>query len=127
MMFALTKDHTRALSILRELRQADSADAELLFNIGICERELQDFEAARAMFGTYTQRFPGDAGGWAGLAEAAFGLDDFQAGSHAAERAISLDAALAPVLAQSRIARGDRLEREGMLEAAAADYLQRSP
>lgn len=122
MMFALTKDYARALSILRELLEADSSDAELLFNIGMCERELQEFGAARATFGTYTQRFPGDAGGWAGLAEAEFGLNEMQAGTHAAERAISLDASLAPVLAQSRIARGDGMEREGRLEAAAADY-----
>jgi len=122
MMFALTKDYARARAILRELHAADPADAELLFNIGMCERELQDFEAARASFGTYTRRFPADPGGWAGMAEAAFGLDDFQAGIDAAQRAIALDASLVPVLAQSRIARGESREREGRLEAAAADY-----
>ena len=122
MMLALTRSHARALEILRELHEADPADAELLFNIGMCERELQDHAAARASFGAYTQRFPTDAGGWAGLAEAAFGLNDFEAGTAAAQRAISLDASLAAVLTQSRIARADMMERDGQLAAAADGY-----
>jgi tetratricopeptide (TPR) repeat protein len=121
-MHVMTASYPRALELLRELRDPTHEDADLLFNIGNCEKELKDFRAAAASFTTYTEAFPGDAGGWANLADCKFQLDDFEEGARVAARAVQLDAALGPELAKARIARGDVLQNAGKLQEAAADY-----
>lgn len=121
-MHAVVKDYARALELFRQLRDPGHEDADILFNIGTCEKELQQFEQAAASFTTFSAAFPDDAVGWANLAECQFQLNRFDEGRRAAARAVALDASLAPVLAQARMARGDSLQAGGRLQEAAADY-----
>ncbi|RYY81045.1 MAG: tetratricopeptide repeat protein, partial [Comamonadaceae bacterium] len=104
------------------LRDPAREDAELLFNIGTCEKELGRFDDAAATFTLCTETFPRDAGGWANLAECCFERASFEDGTRLARRAVQLDPALGPELAKSRIARGDALQSTGALEEAAAHY-----
>lgn len=121
-MHAVTGDHRRALELFRGLHDGAMVDGEILFNIGTCEKELQQFEAAAATFTDFTAKFPQDAVGWANLAECQFQLNRFEDGRRAASQAIALDASLVPVLAGARVARGDAMQRSGKLNEAAADY-----
>lgn len=121
-MHVMTRNFPRALELLRALRDPAREDGDLLFNIGNCEKELQDYAAASQTFESYTRTFPVDAGGWANLAECKFALDAFEEGARMAARAVQLDAGVAPELAKSRIARGDALQDAGQLQEAAAHY-----
>jgi type II protein arginine methyltransferase len=121
-MHALTKNHQRALELLQDLRDPAREDAEILFNIGTCEKELLNFSAAADSFTTYTGRFPEDAGGWGNLAECKFELNQFDEGIDLARRAVGLDPSLAPELTRTRIARGDAMQNTGRLQEAAAHY-----
>lgn len=122
MMHVLTRSHARALELLRALREPAREDADLLFNIGNCEKELQDFAAAAATFTAYTQAFPQDAAGWANLAECNFALDHIEEGSRLARIAVTRDPSLAGELAKARVARGDALQDSGLLSQAADHY-----
>ena len=121
-MHALTRSFARALELFRELRDPQREDAEILFNIGLCEKELAQFGAAADTFGVYAAKFAADAAGWANLAECRFELGDFEAGQDSARRAIALDATFARELADSRVARGDALQNEGRAADAVAQY-----
>ena len=48
-----------ALELFRELRDPQREDAEILFNIGLCEKELAQFSAAGDTFSVYTAKFAG--------------------------------------------------------------------
>ncbi len=121
MMHVLTASHARALELLRGLRDPAHEDADLLFNIGNCEKALKDFEAAAATFTRYTQAFPGDPAGWANLAECHFARDRFDEGLRLARLAVTRDPSLASELAGARVAQGDALQEAGQ-ESQAADH-----
>ena len=152
MMQALVQNYARSLALLQEVRAIEPANADVLFNIGLCQRELRQFAEAAATFDDYTHRFPAHPDGWAGLAESRLQLNAFEQALAAADRAIALDPAsvpawtvrgnsqrglgqlenavasfthaiaLAPQLAELRVKRGDIYEGAGSIERAAADY-----
>ncbi len=64
MMLALVKNHGRALQLLQEIRNAGKEDADALFNMGVCQRELGDVGSAARTFKDYTDRFPEHSDGW---------------------------------------------------------------
>lgn len=92
-MHAVVQDHRRALQLLRELHASEPRDADVLFNIGACERESGDVAAAARSFRAYTEAFPKDADGWASLAECHHQLKAFAEGVGCADRAIRLNGA----------------------------------
>jgi predicted Zn-dependent protease len=69
MMHAVVQNHARALELLVELRDPANEDADLLFNIAVCERELGHLDDAARYFEIYTTRFPDHPEGWSSLAE----------------------------------------------------------
>lgn len=95
-MHSVVHDYPRALALLREVHAAAPADADVLFNIAMCERESGDFAAAEAGFRRYTVAHPRDAAGWASLAEAQLQLGALEGGIASADRAIALDASAVP-------------------------------
>lgn len=151
-MHAMTGGYARSLELLLQVRDPAREDADILFNIALCERELNNFAAARGYFRTYTERFPGHPDGWASLAECELQLQAFEEGAALADRALKLDPSslpawtvrgnclkaagrfeealasfnraiqLAPGLAPLKVARGDTLQNLGKLQEAAADY-----
>jgi tetratricopeptide (TPR) repeat protein len=151
-MHLMERNFARSREWLQQVHASEPNNADALFNIGLCERELKDFTAAAGTFGRYTEKFPRDAGGWAGLAESRFALGEFDAALRAAGRAIELDPAcvpawtvrancqksagrfaealasfthalqLAPDDVGLKLGRGDTYEAVGNLEDAAADY-----
>jgi tetratricopeptide (TPR) repeat protein len=122
-MHVLSRSYARALELLRELRDPAHEDAELLFNIGNCEKELQQFDQAAATFTTYTEKFSNDAGGWANLADCRFHLNDMEEGVRVARRALALDPSFAPELAKPRVAQGDALHGTGQVGEAGDQYI----
>ncbi|MDM0012183.1 tetratricopeptide repeat protein [Variovorax sp. J22P168] len=152
MMHALVGNYARSLELLQQVRKQSPEDADVLFNIGTCQRELRDFKGAADSFKTYTEKFSGHADGWASLAESKFHLNEFKEGVALADRAIKLDSRsvpawtvrgncqksmrlfndalasftqaiqLAPDVAELRIHRGDTCDIVGDLKQAAADY-----
>lgn len=68
-MHVVTGTYGRALELFRELQQSERDNADVLFNIGLCERELKGFAAAARTFAAYTQKFPAHPDGWASLGE----------------------------------------------------------
>ncbi|MEO8653388.1 MAG: tetratricopeptide repeat protein [Ramlibacter sp.] len=95
-MHALVHNYGRALELLHQMRNPDQENADVLFNIGMCERELKNFRSAAQYFGIYTEKFPDSPDGWASLAECRFQLNEFNEGIKLAERAIQLDASSLP-------------------------------
>ena len=68
-------------SLLHEVRAAKKEeDADVLFNIATCERELKHFENAERYFKIYTDKFASHSHGWASLAECQFQLKAFNDG-----------------------------------------------
>ena len=118
MMLALAKSYGRALELLHEIRSAGKEDADALFNMGVCQRELGDIGSAAQTFKDYTDRFPGHSDGWTNLADCQLQLGKFDEGVRSADRAIKL----APDLASLRVTRGDVFQRLGRLQEAVADY-----
>lgn len=151
-MHLMTRDFGRALEKLQQVWAADGRNPDVLFNLGMCERELQKIPEAAGHFKLYAQRFPDHPDGWASLAECQLQLNDAQQGLASAERALQLDAAsvpawtvrgncqkalgqfekavesfsnairLAPRLPDLYVHRGDLHEATGQLRQAADDY-----
>ncbi len=151
-MHAMRGNHARALALLLQVRNPAHENADVLFNIGMCERELKNFQGAQQYFKIYTEKFANHPDGWASRAEATFQLNEFDEAIKLADKAIALDAAcvpawtvrahgqkakgdfanalasyekaiqLAPRLAELRIARGDLCRSLGQNEQAVADY-----
>ena len=151
-MHGMTRNFARSLELLQQVRNPQREDADVLFNIGTCERELNDFTAAAKTFRTYVGKFPAHPDGWAGLAECQFRLGAFKEAAASADRALQIDGAcvpalavrgncllglgqaekalasfnlaiqLAPQLADLRVHRGNLYESAGDLERAVADY-----
>jgi len=117
-MHAMTGNHKRALELLQAVRDPAREDPDVLFNIGMCQRELKDIAAAVETFDLYARRFPGHADGWACLAEARSQSGHFDAAIAAADRAIALDPGLTPVW---RV-RANCHEALGRWTEAAADF-----
>jgi tetratricopeptide (TPR) repeat protein len=95
-MNAATGRFARALELLRALRVERPGDADVLFNIAVCERDADDLQAAARSFEAYVAAFGRDAAGWASLAEVRYRLGAFDQALRSADRAIQLDAACAP-------------------------------
>jgi type II protein arginine methyltransferase len=95
-MHALAGNFSRALALFLQIRNPEEEDAENLFNIALCERELKNFESAARYFALYTQAFPQHADGWAGLAESQFELQQFTQSLAAADRALQRDSTSLP-------------------------------
>lgn len=94
MMHALVRNYGRALELLHEVRSAKKdEDADILFNIATCERELKNFGSAERHFKIYTAKFANHSHGWASLAECQFQQQAFSAGLASADRAIKLEVA----------------------------------
>ncbi len=118
MMHALVKNYGRALELLLKVRDPSNEDADVLFNIATCERELKNFKSAERYFKIYTDRFSNHSHGWASAAECQFQLQSFDLGIRFADRAIKLDASS---LAAWTV-RGDCQRATGQLESALASY-----
>jgi tetratricopeptide (TPR) repeat protein len=117
-MHAVVQDYPRALELLHELREAGHGDADVLFNIAMCERESRHFDAAQTWFRRYTETYPDDSSGWASLGECLFQLQRYADGLRASERAIALDDASLPAWAN----RGNCQKGLGQFDAALASY-----
>ena len=118
MMHALVKNYGRALELLLEVRDANKEDADVLFNIATCERELKNFKNAERYFQIYTDKFPNHSHGWASAAECQLQLQSFDLAIRFADRAIKLDASS---LAAWTV-RGDCQRATGQFENALASY-----
>ncbi|RYF41465.1 MAG: tetratricopeptide repeat protein, partial [Comamonadaceae bacterium] len=91
-MQAMVRNFGRALELLHKVRDPAHEDADILFNIGMCERELNNFHGAQHYFKIYTDTFPEGPDGWASRAECAFQLQAFEEGIQLADQAIQRDA-----------------------------------
>ncbi|MBC5766040.1 tetratricopeptide repeat protein [Ramlibacter albus] len=87
-MHGMVDNFGRSLELLRELQRAGVDDADLLFNIGMCERGLQDHGAALQTFRAYTEKFPGQIDGWAARAECAEALGQLEEAAEAYKAAL---------------------------------------
>ena len=67
MMHALVQNYGRALELLHQIRNPNQENADVLFNIGVCERQLKNFKSAEQYFKIYTDSFPNNPDGWASL------------------------------------------------------------
>jgi tetratricopeptide (TPR) repeat protein len=118
MMHAVVQNHARSLELLRELRDPANEDADLLFNIGVCERELNHLENAARCFEIYTAKFPDHQDGWASLAECRLQLKQYRDAIALTDRAI----ALAPALLQAWNVRAHSQKAIGDFDNALASY-----
>lgn len=91
-MHGLVHNYGRALELLHQIRNPSQENADILFNIAVCERELKNFSGAEQYFKLFTDTFPDSPDGWASLAECKFQLNEFGAGIRLTDRAIELDA-----------------------------------
>lgn len=118
-MHAMVGNYPRSLELLHELRNTDrKEDADVLFNIGMCERELKNFTAAAQYFGAFTLAFPNSADGWASLADCKLALGEFEEALKLAGHAIKL----APKMVPALVVRGDALQALGRVPDAIASY-----
>ena len=104
--------------MLLVVRDANKEDADALFNIATCERELKNFQSAERYFKIYTDKFPNHPHGWASSAECQLQLQSFEPGVRFADRAIKLDASS---LAAWTV-RGNCQRAMGKFEDALASY-----
>jgi tetratricopeptide (TPR) repeat protein len=93
LMHAVVRNHARALELLQQIRDPAREDADILFNIAVCERELGRIDDAARDLGVYTTQFPDHPDGWASLAECQFQRRQFDAALASTDRAIALNAA----------------------------------
>lgn len=68
-MQGMTGNYARSRELLLQVREREPGNPDVLFNIGMCERELQDFQAAARSFRAYVDKFPAHVDGWAALAD----------------------------------------------------------
>jgi tetratricopeptide (TPR) repeat protein len=118
MMHALVQNYGRALELLQQIRDPANENADVLFNIGLCERELKNFNNADQYFRIYTDRFPNHSDGWTSRAECKFQLQEFNEGLRLADRAIKLDPSSLPAWT----VRGNCQKSMGQLDDALASY-----
>jgi type II protein arginine methyltransferase len=125
-MHLMMRNFARALALLQQVREHEPRNADVLFNIGLCARELQQFDAAAGHLRDYVALFPTHPDGWASLADCELQRHAPTEAAVAADRAIALDPACAPawtVRARSLQATGQYDEAR----AAAAQALKFAP
>ena len=88
--------------LLHTLRDPENEDATILFNIGLCEKELGNFASAQQYFEIYVDRFPGRSQGWGALADCLFNQNAFADAIEAADRAISRESDVSTTVDDSR-------------------------
>ncbi len=118
MMHALVQNYGRALELLHQIRNPQAENADILFNIGVCERELKNFRNAERYFGIYTDKFPKHSNGWASLAECKFQLGEFDDSVRMTDRAIKLSSSSLPAWT----IRGNCQKALGQFDNALASY-----
>ena len=118
MMHAVLRNYGRALELLHQIRNPEAENADVLFNIGVCERELNNLSNAEQCFKIYTDKFPNDSDGWASLAECKFQLKEFHEGIRLTDRAIKLASSSLPAWT----VRGNCQKAIGQFENALASY-----
>jgi type II protein arginine methyltransferase len=117
-MHALTRNYARSLELLEQIRDPAKENADILFNIALCHRELKNFAQAERHFQIYTEAFPGEPDGWTSLAECKFQLHNFGEGVALSDRAIQLD----PSSIAAWTVRGNCLKASKKFESALASY-----
>jgi len=93
-------------------------DGDALFNLAVCERELQHLDAAVEAYITYTKAHPNEIEGWVNLAECHQQLGQYQEAITAAERAIKIT----PTLFRPWLIKADALRAAGDYTAAIHQY-----
>ena len=93
-------------------------DGDALFNLAVCERELQHLDAAIEVYTTYTKAQPNAIEGWVNLAECHQQLGQHQQAIAAAERAIKI----APTSFRPWLIKADALQAAGDYNAAINQY-----
>ena len=73
-MHGMLHNYARALDLLQQIRNPRHENADILFNIAVCERELKNFGGAQQHFKRFTEMFPDSPDGWGSLAESEFQL-----------------------------------------------------
>ena len=117
-MHGLAQNYGRSLALLLQVRDPAKENPDVLFNIGVCERELKNFQGAEQYFNTFTEKFPHSPDGWASRAECRFQLQDFQEGLRLADLAIKRDASSL----SAWTVRGNCQKALGQFENALASY-----
>jgi len=93
-------------------------DGDALFNLAVCERELQHLDAAVEVYTTYTKTHPTAIEGWVNLAECQQQLGQYQQAIAAAERAIKIT----PTSFRPWLIKADALRAAGDYTAAINQY-----
>ena len=93
-------------------------DGDALFNLAVCERELQHLEAAIEVYTTYTKAHPNEIEGWVNLAECHQQLGQYQQALAATERAIKIT----PTLFRPWLIKADALKAAGDYAGAIKQY-----
>lgn len=93
-------------------------DGDALFNLAVCERELQHLDAAIEAYTTYTKAHPNAIEGWVNLAECHQQLGQYQQAIAAAERAIQIT----PTLFRPWLIKADALKAAGDYAGAIKQY-----
>lgn len=125
-MHLMTRNYARALALLQQVRAQAPHDADVLFNVGLCARELKQFDSAAEQFRGYVALFPSHPDGWASLADCELQRQAHAQALVAADRAIALDAACVPAWT----VRARSLQATGQFEqalAASAQALKLAP
>jgi len=93
-------------------------DGDALFNLAVCERELQQLDAAIETYTTYTKAHPNAIEGWVNLAECQQQLGQYQQAIATAERAIKIS----PTSFRPWLIKADALKATGNYTAAIHQY-----
>jgi tetratricopeptide (TPR) repeat protein len=110
--FAEAKVGYQALLALRQ------NDSDALFNLAVCERELQHLDAAIEAYTIYTKAHPNAIEGWVNLAECHQQLGQYPQAIAAAERAIKIT----PTSFRPWLIKADALKAAGDYTAAIHQY-----
>lgn len=95
-MYGLVGDYANSARRLRDLVAAVPDDTEALFNLGVCEREMRNFAAARTCYLAYTQRHPKEWEGWVNLAECQVQLGEAKGAIASADNALKFNQKAVP-------------------------------
>lgn len=93
-------------------------DGDALFNLAVCERELQHLDAAVEVYTRYTKAHPNEIEGWVNLAECHQQLGQHQQAIAATDRAIKIT----PTLFRPWLIKADALKAAGDYAGAIKQY-----